>query len=262
MTPLLTGLPFVSGGGTPLATVTGTTGSPTVDTSSRPGKTIYKFTGSGSITIGAGGSCEILCVGGGGSGAFSGPFSGTTSVGGSAGGMVTTTTAFLPSGTHTITVGAGGAVALINKYGRAGNGSLIGSTYYAQGGGGAAYIDGTTFSDKTVNMSGTGGFGTTTSQSGHANLNGGLGNSGGIGFYNGTSNNAGGGSGGAGGAGGAASSGTPGAAGAGLANSITGSSVTYAAGSNGGSGAGTANTGNGGGSGVAGGSGIVIVVVG
>ena len=47
-------MPFfnpVSAGGVPKATVTGTTGSPNVDTTSRPGKTIYKFTGSGSITI-------------------------------------------------------------------------------------------------------------------------------------------------------------------------------------------------------------------
>ena len=41
----------VSAGGIGKATVTGTTGSPTVDTSSRSGKTIYKFTGSGSITF-------------------------------------------------------------------------------------------------------------------------------------------------------------------------------------------------------------------
>ena len=69
MSPLLSSFPFVQGGGggTPKATVTGTTGSPTVDTSSRPGKTIYKFTGSGSITVGVEGSCEVLCVGGGGS---------------------------------------------------------------------------------------------------------------------------------------------------------------------------------------------------
>ena len=37
MSPLLTGLPFAAGG-TPKATVTATTGSPTIDTSSRPGK--------------------------------------------------------------------------------------------------------------------------------------------------------------------------------------------------------------------------------
>jgi len=266
MSPLLTGLPFVQGGGTPKATVTGSTGSPTIDTTSRAGKTIYKFTGSGTITIGVAGSCEILCIGGGGSGAYSGPFAGTTSVGGSAGGMVTTTTAFLPAGTQTITVGAGGAAYAGNtKLGNAGNGSLIGSTYYAQGGGGAVHIEGmNTEVTNTVVQCGTGGFGTTSSMSGRFWTGGGLGNSGGSGFYvgSGNTNNRGGGSGGAGGAGGNASSGTIGAAGAGLADSITGTSVTYAAGSNGSSGAGTANTGNGGGSGVAGGSGFVVIVIG
>ena len=47
------------------ATVTSTTGSPTTDTTSRPGKTIYKFTGSGSITIGTAGIVELLVIGGG-----------------------------------------------------------------------------------------------------------------------------------------------------------------------------------------------------
>ena len=41
----------VSLGGTPKAVISSSTGSPTIDTSSRSGKTIYKFTGSGSITI-------------------------------------------------------------------------------------------------------------------------------------------------------------------------------------------------------------------
>ena len=62
-------MPFfspVSAGGIGKATVTGTTGSPTVDSSTRAGKTIYKFTGSGSITIGTAGTAELLVVGGGG----------------------------------------------------------------------------------------------------------------------------------------------------------------------------------------------------
>ena len=56
MSPLLGGLPFA-----PYtmgkATYTATTGSPTVDTSTRAGKTIIKYTGSGSITIGTAGTC-------------------------------------------------------------------------------------------------------------------------------------------------------------------------------------------------------------
>ena len=53
-------MPFfspVSAGGIGKATYTATTGSPTIDTSSRSGKTIINFTGSGSITVAVGG-CE------------------------------------------------------------------------------------------------------------------------------------------------------------------------------------------------------------
>jgi hypothetical protein len=53
------------------ATVTSTTGSPSIDTTTRPGKTIYRFTGTGSITIGTAWTCEVLLVGGGGSGGYS-----------------------------------------------------------------------------------------------------------------------------------------------------------------------------------------------
>ena len=47
--PLLTGFAF-GGGGVGRAAVSGTTGSPTIDSATRTPKTIYKFTGSGSIT--------------------------------------------------------------------------------------------------------------------------------------------------------------------------------------------------------------------
>ena len=67
MSPLFTP---VSLGGIGKATVTATTGSPTIDSASRAGKTIYKFTGSGSITVGTAGTCEILVIGGGGGGAY------------------------------------------------------------------------------------------------------------------------------------------------------------------------------------------------
>jgi hypothetical protein len=50
------------------ATVTASTGSPTIDSATRAGKTIYKFTGSGTITVGAAGYAEILVIGGGGAG--------------------------------------------------------------------------------------------------------------------------------------------------------------------------------------------------
>ena len=55
----------VSAGGIGKATVTATTGSPSVDSSTRAGKTIYNFTGSGSITVGTAGTCEVLIIGGG-----------------------------------------------------------------------------------------------------------------------------------------------------------------------------------------------------
>jgi len=67
MSPLLTGFPF-GAGGVPKATYSATTGSPTIDTASRPGKTIIKFTGSGSITTTAG-TAEVLVVAGGAAGA-------------------------------------------------------------------------------------------------------------------------------------------------------------------------------------------------
>jgi hypothetical protein len=62
-------MPFfspVSAGGIGKATVSATTGSPTIDAATRAGKTIYKFTGSGSITVGTAGTAEILVIGGGG----------------------------------------------------------------------------------------------------------------------------------------------------------------------------------------------------
>jgi hypothetical protein len=77
------------GGGAPKATVTGTTGSPNIDSSTRAGKTIYRFTGSGSITVGVGGTCEVLVIGGGGAGNNNG-FSnaGGTSNGGGGGEII------------------------------------------------------------------------------------------------------------------------------------------------------------------------------
>ena len=90
----------IGGGGIGNATVTGTTGSPSVDSSTRAGKTIYNFTGSGSITVGTAGTAEVFVLGGGGGG---------SSGGGGAGGLYYSTSAFLPAGTLTVTVGAGGA---------------------------------------------------------------------------------------------------------------------------------------------------------
>lgn len=259
MSPLLTGFPFTSGSaGTPKATVTATTGSPTIDTTSRAGKTIYKFTGSGTITIGVAGSCEYLVIGGG--------------VVNGAGGLIYNTSAVLPAGTLTVTIGAGaGFVSVPGTV--PGNPSRLGDIVALAGGiadfssssGNAAVLGGSS--------GGKRGAGTVNS----ALLSGAQGNNGGQGVSGTMGPSSWGGGGGAGGAGGnAASTAVGGNGGAGSANSITGSSVTYAAGAGGyatstvGSPntSGTANTGNGGsltGDGSStntGGSGFVVVVIG
>lgn len=88
------------------ADVDSTTGSPTVSTYSSGGinyKT-YKFTGTGSITLLKGGLVDVLLVGGGGGGGnvYGG--------GGGAGGHIYKTSYYLPLGSTTITIGAGGSV--------------------------------------------------------------------------------------------------------------------------------------------------------
>ena len=239
-------MPFfspVSAGGIGKATVTATTGSPNIDTTTRSGKTIYKFTGSGTITIGKAGTAEILVVGGGGGGAR-----GTNSGGGGAGGLIYDTSALLPAGTLTVTVGAGGTGGYNDgnrTFDPAFNGasSRLGTYYALVGGGGAG--------DQPGRLCGSGG---ATAQ---ASSGAGAGTPG-QGFGGSTGQPAGG-----GGSGGA---GSAGAAGVGTAISITGTSVTYAAGGRQGANNAAANTGNGGDArdttGCNGGSGIVIVVIG
>lgn len=106
------------------ATVSGTTGSPTIDTTSRPGKTIYKFTGSGSITIANAGYAECLIVGGGG-----GSGSPASGLNGSPG-WVVYGQEYLGAGTITVTVGGGGAA-----NGSGGGNSSISGVVTASGGG-------------------------------------------------------------------------------------------------------------------------------
>jgi hypothetical protein len=252
-------MPFfspVSAGGVPKATVTGTTGSPTIDTSSRAGKTIYKFTGSGTITIGTAGTCEYLVIGG---GAVNG-----------AGGLIYNTSAVLPAGTLTVTIGAG--VGAFSTSGGSSNPSQIGNVV-ALGGG---IVDANTQSGTVPFSGGSAGGSRVTSTTRAAALSGSQGNNGGQGTTGFMGPAANGGGGGAGGVGGNTSGFTGGNGGAGSANSITGSSVTYAAGGGGygqtangtPTGNGAANTGNGGsstGDGSStntGGSGFVVVVIG
>jgi len=87
---------LTSGGGTPKASVSGTTGSPTTVTVS--GKTYYQFTGTGSVTLTAGTLRVMVQAGGGG---------GNTSRSGGAGGQITQSLT-VTAGTYTVKVGAGG----------------------------------------------------------------------------------------------------------------------------------------------------------
>ena len=89
-----------AGGGSPVTASTGAT----VDTASRAGKTIYKFTGSGSITLAVATTREVRAAGGGAGGGGTGTTFG--SGGGGAGGYTYDTVAVLPAGTLTVTVGA------------------------------------------------------------------------------------------------------------------------------------------------------------
>ena len=298
--PLFT--PIGGGGGVPKATVTATTGSPSVDTSSRAGKTIYRFTGSGTITIGTEGIVEALLVAGGGSGGGNSAAFGTSGGGGGAGGHLYIEKLFLGAATYTVTVGAGGSAT--GAFQRGSNGSdsriLIGSVYYAvaQGGGAGGNRNG---GSGTGGGSGGGAWSFNGSSSPRPLGAAGFTSQGNRGGDQLTTSMSGGACGG-GGAGGASydvyNSLTPSQGGTGLANSITGTSVTRGGGGgggtynnnasgyggNGGGGAGgrsgtsgvpvagTANTGGGGGgaggfgstsiAGAAGGSGVVIIVTG
>ena len=79
------------------------------------------FSASGTITVTTAGFADIVvCAGGGGSG---------NSGAGGAGGVLQVTNAYLPVGTLTVTVGAGGA------RGSTGNASIIGGTFFGVGGG-------------------------------------------------------------------------------------------------------------------------------
>jgi hypothetical protein len=255
----------------------------------------HTFTASGTFTPKSTLSCDYLVVAGGGGGASYGGGGGAggyrTSIGGSQ---------LSVSSAATVTIGSGGAGGTGSGAGSVGNNSVF-STITSAGGG---YGGG----DGTPIVGGNGGSGGGGAATGAGTPSGGTGNTpstspaqgtnGGAGVASGTLQRSGGGGGGASVAGTAAINTTAGNGGAGTANSITGTSVTYAGGGGGGydgrygSGtngtggaggggagastggattatAGTANTGGGGGgmcgynstfgTGGAGGSGIVIV---
>lgn len=250
-------------------------------TGSYTGYKYLTFTASGTITVTTAGFADIVVCSGGGGGL-------TLNGGGGAGGVLQVTNAYLPVGTLTVTVGAGGSSAT-SSIGGYGQPSRLGS-YYSVGGAGAS-------SSAAVAVS-YGGSGAGGPYVGNAGTSGtpGLGNNGGSGSTNPAPNVASGGGGGAGAVGANGSGTTGGNGGAGTTTTIAGTTPTgaYVAGSyalggggggegdgvggTGGSGgggnggvraasgaSGTANTGGGGGSGGAGagngGSGIVIVRV-
>lgn len=229
----------------------------------------HTFTASGTFTPTQSISCDYLVVAGGaggggnetvyGGGGWIGGGGGAggyrTSIGGSALSLTATN--------YTVTIGAGGAAgvsqATTPTSGTSGSDSVF-STITSSGGGagGAARGAGTGLTGtaggsgggggSAYNTAGLGGAGNTPSTSPSQGNNGATASTSGV----------------AGGGGGSSAVGTSGnsggAGGAGTANSITGSSVTYAkGGSSGGGTAGVANTGNGGDSVTAGGSGLVIV---
>jgi hypothetical protein len=245
-------LPF-SGGSAP-AVISSTTGSPTITTDGSA--TVYKYTGDGTIVVGTAGIVQFLLVGGGGGGG-TGAGSGTRSGGsGAGGGMINQTSYTLNAGTWQIKVGAGGAggTGAYATLGSKGGDSAIGFATAIGGGYGGSGVG------IAGGPGGSGGGGCAGGAGGAANTAFTQGNAGG--GSNSADNSPGGGGGGAGGAGVLG-----GAGGAGLANSITGSSVTYAAGAAEGTTVGGANTGNGGSGGTgttaySGGSGVVIVRVG
>lgn len=194
----------------------------------------YKtFTASGTLTVTTAGFADIVVCGGGGGGVIGG---------GGAGGVAVITNAYLPVGTLTVTVGAGGTGGVnlpSDTAAQNGTSSLIGP-YVGVGGGGGTYLQN--------GMNGGSGGGATSSKPGGSAVSG-------QGFAGGTAAGAqGGGGGGAAAIGGDAVGTTGGAGGAGTTTSIAGTtpSGAYVAGSyalGGGGGAGGSGAGGAGGSG-------------
>ncbi len=243
-------LPFSSGAGA--AAVTGTTGSPTITpyTLSLVNYVSYRFLGTGTISL-TGGLVDVLAVGGGGGGGGSG--SADWCGGGGAGGYVSLGSFYVPTGTYTLTVGAGGGLGANGT-----DTTGLGLTAY-----GGTYGSGVYGSSSAIGRGGQGSGGGAT---GLLTTAGGVRGGAGQGFAGGTSSAATNAGGGGGSSAAGANNGAPAAGGAGTANIIAaGTSVTYAAGGQGRNTAGTAgpaNTGNGGTfNALSGGSGIYIVRV-
>lgn len=116
------------------AGISATTGSPAEVTSG--GYKYYTFTGNGSITVDVAGLAGVFLVAGGGGGGC-GNGSTERGGGGGAGGFFGLENFYLPSGTHTVLVGAGGAGAASGgANGTSGNPSSLGSLISISHGGG------------------------------------------------------------------------------------------------------------------------------
>lgn len=229
--------------GSSRAAYSAVTGSPSISTVN--GKTVIVWTGAGSISISAAGSCRAFILGGGGGG---GRYVGG---GGGAGGYFEGDI-YLSAATHPVMIGAGGAPSYNNTVqGSNGGYSQVGgwglNWTSPGGGGGASYgADGGPTGQSGL-QGGSGGGG--SAFGGGASAISGFGNNGG----NGNQFSAGGG-GGAGAVGGTSTGpGAPG--GAGASSSITGSSVTRGGGGGGGGAGSTAGGSGGSGGGGAGGAG-------
>ena len=207
-------------------------------TDSSAGIDTFTSTGTTSWTAPTGvTSVEYLVVAGGGGGGIN------RGGGGGGGGYLAGTLSVTPSTSYTVTVGDGGTGSSSDQ-GDDGDDSVF-SSITATGGGGGGYSAAT--EDGRAGGSGGGGGGVSSGGAGTT----GQGNDGGGGDHNESS----GGGGGASAAGVAGSGSTAGDGGDGLANSITGSSVTYAGGGGGGTYQGTAGSGGAGGGGNGGGAG-------
>jgi len=202
------------------------------------------FTGNGTFAVSNGSlTADIMIVAGG------GPGGGNLGGGGGAGGYKYLTSYSIPSASHSITIGGGGARATGSQTGGRGSNGIstqFGSIYTCTGGGaGGSGEPGSEFNGNSGG-SGGGSTGYTASVTRATGVSG-EGNSGGVGGKGGD-NYPGGGGGGSGAQGGdsASSASKGGAGGIGTSNNIIGTTYYWAAGGGGGSYSGTAGGGDGG----------------
>ena len=210
----------------------------TESTTSAPGYKIHTFTSDGTFTVTTPGLVEYLVVAGGGGAP------GRDIGGGGGGGGVKTGTLLIPTGSHSITVGAGGQGKLdlaSDLSGMKGGNSSIGTFVESIGGGGGR--DFNTDLPNNDYEGGSGGGGSGSATNGRTEQGFGIlpqGNEGGRGEVNGQTAYGGGGGGGAGRRGKSAAEGRHG--GDGIQSSISGTSTYYGGG---GGGAGHRSSGNG-----------------